>query len=215
MLSDDDGRVRRVEGVRSTAALGGHPVHPMLVPFPLAFLTAVLGTDLAYMRTRDPFWARASEWLLRAGLVSGAAAAVFGAADWTTIRQARSGAAGAAGVVHAAGNAAALGLAYANLHRRRGRREVAVVQGGAALSAAVAGILGVTGWAGGELSYRHGIGVAGHGPALRHDRAERGAEEVGYVRYGRAAGRPEDGVHPRFGRARLEEAGYDAQVHSR
>lgn len=212
MRSDDDGRVRRVEGVRSTAALGGHPIHPMLVPFPMAFLTAVLGTDLAYMRTRDPFWARASEWLLRAGLVSGAAAAVFGAADWTTIRPARSN---AAGIVHAAGNAAALGLAYANLHRRRGRREAAVAQGGAALSAAVAGILGVTGWAGGELSYRHGIGVTGHDPAHRHGRAEGMPADVEYVRYGRAAGRPEEGVHPRFGRARLEKAGYDMQASHR
>ncbi|HEV7369106.1 DUF2231 domain-containing protein [Arenibaculum sp.] len=209
MQSDDDGQVRQVEGVRSTAALGGHPIHPMLVPFPMAFLTAALGTDIAYLRTRDPFWARASEWLLRAGVVSGAAAAVFGAADWTTIRHARSN---AAGIVHAAGNTAALGLAYANLSRRRGRRESAVADGGAALSAAVAGILGVTGWAGGELSYRHGIGVAGHERSRRRTRGLRA--EGPHVRYGRATGEPVEGVHPRFGRAGLEGA-YDAQIRRR
>ena len=145
-------------GVPSTAAIGGHPIHPMLIPFPLAFLSATLATDLAYRRTRDPFWAQASRWMLRAGLASGAAAGVFGALDYVTIHRAHQS---AHGRVHALGNLAALTLAAANLAGRREDPEAGAQGRGLALSAAVAAILGVTGWAGGELSYRHGVGVVG------------------------------------------------------
>lgn len=231
MLPDQAGRTRRVEGVHSTAAVGGHPIHPMIIPFPVTFLTATLATDVAYVRTRDPFWARASEWMLRAGLASGVAAAVFGAADWTTIRQARSN---ATGIFHAAGNAAALALAYGNLRRRRGNRERAIEDGGLVLSASLAALLGATALAGGELIYKHGVGVAGHGhddgdgrdrnadrPAMEpRGRAPResGLRDEGHVRwgrapgasanpaptrYGRAEGVPAEGGHERYGRAHM------------
>ena len=58
-------------GVPSTAAVAGHPIHPMLVVFPISFLVAVLASDLAFWGTNDPFWARASNWLLGAGVVMG------------------------------------------------------------------------------------------------------------------------------------------------
>jgi uncharacterized membrane protein len=56
-------------GVRSTAAIFGHPIHPVLVVFPIGFLVGAFMTDLAFWGTSDPFWARASEWLLGAGMV--------------------------------------------------------------------------------------------------------------------------------------------------
>lgn len=31
----------------STATIAGHPLHPMIVPFPIAFFTAALACDLA------------------------------------------------------------------------------------------------------------------------------------------------------------------------
>jgi hypothetical protein len=52
----------RPDPVPSTAAIGGHPIHPMLIPFPIAFLVGVLATDLAYWGTVNAFWARASSW---------------------------------------------------------------------------------------------------------------------------------------------------------
>ncbi len=52
-------------GVPSRAAVVGHPIHPVFVPFPLAFLVGALLTDLAYWWTADPFWGRASLWLVR------------------------------------------------------------------------------------------------------------------------------------------------------
>lgn len=51
-------------GVPSTVAIAGHPLHPLTVIFPIAFLAAALGTDLGYWLTEDFFWARASLWLI-------------------------------------------------------------------------------------------------------------------------------------------------------
>ena len=50
----------RTRGLPSTAAIMGHPIHPMLIPFPVAFLNAAVATDLAARSTGDPFWSRAS-----------------------------------------------------------------------------------------------------------------------------------------------------------
>src|SRR3546814_6826582 len=75
---------RHTDPAPSTAAIRGHPIHPMLIPFPLAFLVGVLLTDLAYWATSDPFWARASLWLVGAGVVSGLVAAVFRSEEHTS-----------------------------------------------------------------------------------------------------------------------------------
>ena len=61
-------------GVRSTAAIFGHPIHPMLGFSRVGFLVGALATDLAFWGTSDSFWARASEWLLGAEIVMGALA---------------------------------------------------------------------------------------------------------------------------------------------
>jgi uncharacterized membrane protein len=144
-------------GVRSTAAILGHPIHPMLVVFPIGFLVGALATDLAFWGTSDPFWARASEWLLGAGIVMGALAAVVGLIEFVTISRVRSL---VAGWVHFLGNATAILLALWNLlHRMGGDPSALVVPFGIILSAAVVGIFLVTGWLGGELVFRHRIGM--------------------------------------------------------
>jgi uncharacterized membrane protein len=66
---------------RSTASIAGHPIHPMLVPFPIALFVATLACDLAFWRTGDPYWATSSLWLLGAGLVMAALAAIVGIVD--------------------------------------------------------------------------------------------------------------------------------------
>jgi uncharacterized membrane protein len=146
----------RTDAAPSTAAILGHPIHPMLVPFPLAFLVGVLLTDLAYWATADPFWARASLWLVGAGVVAGAVASIAGMIDFFTIQRAREH---AMGWVHFLGNTTALALSLVNWLLRVDDPAAAVLPWGLVLSLVVAGILGVTGWAGGELSYRHRIGV--------------------------------------------------------
>jgi|SRR5579859_1484099 len=148
------------EGVPSTAAVFGHPLHPMIVPFPIAFLVGALLTDLAFWRLGDPFWAQASIWLIAAGVVSGALAAVFGLTDFLTIRRAR---AHLAGWVHFLGNLTAVVISLINWIMRIGHAPAAVVPVGLVLSLVVTLVLLVTGWMGGELAYRYKVGVLGDG----------------------------------------------------
>ncbi len=137
----------------STAAINGHPLHPLAVPVPIGLLVATTAADVAGMLSGDRFWARASRWLLRGALVSGGAAGALGATDFLTIKRAR----GPVGIAHAAGNAAILGLSATSLFLRRDRARAPLA---ATLMSALAAVLLMgTGWLGGEMSYRHGIGV--------------------------------------------------------
>lgn len=154
---DDLGHAsHRDEPTPSVAAIGGHPLHPMLVPLPIGALTLALASDLAYATTRDRFFARGSRLLLLAGIATGLAAGALGATDFAgRERIRRHGTAW----LHGAGNAAALGLSAVNVALRRDRPDRAIVPVGLGLSATTGAILLVTGWLGGELSYRHRIGV--------------------------------------------------------
>src|SRR5213075_686831 len=66
---------------RSTASIAGHPIHPMLIPFPVAFFVGAFVCDIVFWRTGNPYWATTSLWLLGAGLVMAALAAVVGLID--------------------------------------------------------------------------------------------------------------------------------------
>ncbi|TGR36615.1 DUF2231 domain-containing protein, partial [Mesorhizobium sp. M8A.F.Ca.ET.198.01.1.1] len=66
---------------RSTASIGGHPIHPMLVPFPIAFFVSTFACDLIFWRTANPAWVTASLWLLGAWLIMAALAALVGLTD--------------------------------------------------------------------------------------------------------------------------------------
>src|SRR5262249_10587890 len=69
---------------RSTAKIAGHPIHPihpMLIPFPIAFFVATFVCDLVYCQAGYGIWATATLWLLGAGLVMAALAAVAGLTD--------------------------------------------------------------------------------------------------------------------------------------
>ena len=52
------------------------PLYRILTAFPIACFSLTALTDLAYVRTENVLWLRFSEWLLVAGLVFGALAAV-------------------------------------------------------------------------------------------------------------------------------------------
>src|SRR5262249_5094300 len=53
---------------RSTAQIADHPIHPMLIPFPIAFFVATFVCDLVFWQTGNAAWAQATLWLLGAGL---------------------------------------------------------------------------------------------------------------------------------------------------
>ena len=151
--------------VPSAAHISGHPIHPMLVPFPIAYLVGALFTDLAFLATEDPFWATASLWLLRAGVVMGALAAVFGLVDFLSRKSIRSH---KIAWHHFIGNASVIALALINMTLRGDSPTDAIVPGGIALSLIVAAILIYTAWLGGEMAYRYHIGSV---PAGSHEPA--------------------------------------------
>jgi uncharacterized membrane protein len=141
---------------RSTASIAGHPIHPMLVPFPIAFLVGALLTDIAYVQSGWAMWAYASSWLIGAGIVSALLAAIFGFIDFfgeRRIRQLK------VAWYHMAGNLLAVLLSAANfvVHMRDGA--MAVIGPGITLSAIVVVLLVITGWLGGHMVYRHGVAV--------------------------------------------------------
>jgi uncharacterized membrane protein len=141
-------------GVRSHASINGHPIHPMLVPFPIAFLVGTLGSDIAFMQTGDIFWARASMWLIGAALVMGALAAVVGMVDFAKIKEAR----GNVGWTHVLGNVTVVVLSAASLFMRFSQDVLTVTNIEMGISIVVVGLLLVTGWMGGELVFRYKIG---------------------------------------------------------
>src|SRR6185312_10872467 len=96
---------------RSTAQIAGHPIHPMLVPFPIAFFVSAFLVNLAYWVTGGGGWARASLWLLGAGVVMALTAAVFGLTDFLASREIRSL---NAAVQHMIGNVLAVLISLAN-----------------------------------------------------------------------------------------------------
>ena len=146
---------------RSAAQIAGHPLHPMLVPIPIACFVGTFLTDLAYWRTANLQWAVMSSWMLTVGLIVALFAVIAGLIDFlgdVRIRNLR------ALWIHAVGNALALILSLFNvfIHSRDGY--TSVVPTGLILSTLVVLILLVTGWNGWAMVYRHRVGVSDGAP---------------------------------------------------
>ncbi|MEG4250309.1 DUF2231 domain-containing protein [Microcoleus sp. AT3-A2] len=148
----------RDAGITSSVAIAGHPIHPAIVLFPIAFLVGAAATDIGYWLTSDPFWARASVWLIGVGFAAGILAAITGFLEFFKVKRVRER---SAGWLHMGGNVAVMVLSLINLLLRQGNPAEPIVYTGLAISIVVATLLGITGWYGGELSFRHKIGVIG------------------------------------------------------
>jgi uncharacterized membrane protein len=139
----------------STAQIGGHPIHPMLVPFPIAFLVGTFICDLVFRANGNVFWATAAYWCLVAGLVGAAAAAVAGLIDFLGDRRIR--------LIkpawwHMVGNVIAVVLSLLSFWLRH-RTVDGIYPSGLWISLIVVLILLFTGWQGGELVFRHRVAV--------------------------------------------------------
>ena len=67
----------------SHASIGGHPIHPMIIPFPIALWVFSLIADLIYLWRGNPLWRNyIAFYTLLGGIIGGAAAAVPGIIDW-------------------------------------------------------------------------------------------------------------------------------------
>jgi len=142
--------------MEARAKLFGHPIHQMLVVFPLGVLGMALFFDLIAIGTNRPALLQASFYMIAAGIIAGLLAAVFGLIDFLGIpggtRAKRIGA------MHGIGNVVVVGLFAVSWWLRRGDPSapgtLPIV-----LAAVAVGIALVTGWLGGELVDRLGVGV--------------------------------------------------------
>jgi uncharacterized membrane protein len=142
--------------MESKAKLFGHPIHQMLIVFPLGLLATSVIFDIAYLATGNGYWAGIAYWLIAAGVIGGLVAAVFGLIDWLAIptkTRAKS-----IGAIHGIGNVLVVLLFAGSWLLRRGNPStpealpIALSFSGCVLSC-------VTAWLGGELVVRLGVGV--------------------------------------------------------
>jgi len=140
---------------RATARIGGHPIHPMLVPIPITCFIGALLADFAYWRTADIIWGDFADWLLTLGLIVSVFVVIAGVIDFLGERRIR---ALPQAWIHGIGNGIALVLAIVDafVHTRDAYGQLPA---GLILSLLVVLILLVTGWNGWDMVYRHGVAV--------------------------------------------------------
>jgi len=143
--------------MESRAKLLGHPIHQMLIVFPLGLLATAVIVDLVYFAGDALIFAEVSYYLVIAGLLGGAVAAPFGLIDWLAIPP--STRAKRIGALHGAGNAVVLVLFLASALLRSDLPSAPPVAA-YVCSFAGAALALVTAWLGGELVNRLGIGVS-------------------------------------------------------
>jgi uncharacterized membrane protein len=142
---------------RSTASIADHPINPMLIPFPIAFFVGTFVCDLVYWQTSNAAWANATPWLLGAGLLMAALAAVVGLIDVFGDQQIRQ-----LSTVwwHASANVLVVLVELYNLFIRYQQGPTAIIPNGLLLSLVAVLLLLFSGWKGGDLVFRGRIGVA-------------------------------------------------------
>ena len=137
----------------STVQIAGHPLHPMLVQFPIVCFILTFIFDIFYARG-DTGVAPYSNWVLGIGLVMAALAAVAGLTDFLGDKRIQ----GADAVKHMLANVTAVVLEAVNFILRLKNPDF-IASTGVWFSAVVVLILIYSGWMGGKLVYQHGIGV--------------------------------------------------------
>jgi uncharacterized membrane protein len=151
MATRNDGGHRHPQ---STAKIAGHPIHPMLVPFPIVCFIGALAADIAFVKYGWHPWAVGSRVLLLVGLIMAALAAVAGLTDFLGEKRIQ----GPDAIKHMLANVTAVVIELVNLILRW-HNDAAIPRIGIYLSIVVTLILLYSGWKGGDLVFRHGMGV--------------------------------------------------------
>jgi uncharacterized membrane protein len=133
--------------MESRAKLLGHPIHQMLIVFPLGLLAMAVIFDLLALALGQGYWSEIGYWMIAAGVVTGLLAAPFGFIDWLAIPSGTR--AKRIGAVHGLGNVVVVVL-FAGSWLMRG--DAPGAPAGFALAL-------FTGWLGGELVDRLSVGV--------------------------------------------------------
>jgi uncharacterized membrane protein len=142
--------------MEAKAKLFGHSIHQMLIVFPLGLLGMGVVFDIVFMSVHDPLFAAVAYWMMVAGLAGGLLAAPFGLIDWLGIPSGTR--AKNVGAAHGIGNVVVVLLFLGSVLLRKDDR--AVPPNAAYLCSFLGlGLALFTGWLGGELVTRFGIGV--------------------------------------------------------
>lgn len=143
--------------MESRVKLFGHPVHPMLIVFPLGLLATAVIFDILFLIFNNRLLPTASYYMIAAGVLGGLLAAIFGFIDWLALPS--NSRAKNIGLWHGLGNVVIV-LLFATSWFLRGNNVDFVPDTLALiLSFAGVGLALFTAWIGGELVYRLGVGV--------------------------------------------------------
>jgi uncharacterized membrane protein len=142
--------------MESKVKVAGHPVHPMLIVFPLGLLATAVIFDVISLSTSDGKWSSMAWYMIAAGVIGGLLAAVFGLIDWLAIPS--NTRAKSIGLLHGALNVLVVLLFIGSWLLRR---PDPATPGSFALTLSFAAVViaVVAGWFGGELVDRLGVGV--------------------------------------------------------
>lgn len=140
--------------MRTKAGIAGHPLHPMLVVFPIGLWVFSLVADLIYLNTNNMTWVFVAYYAIAGGIIGALAAAVPGAIDLFSITR---GQTRTTGIWHMLINVTVLVLFVVNFWLRSDTE--APISGLIWLSGISVALLAVSGWLGGELVYRRGVAV--------------------------------------------------------
>jgi len=143
--------------MESRARAAGHSIHPVLIVYPLGLLSTAVVFDILELITDRPGFAIAAAYTMAAGLIGGVVAGVFGLVDWLAVPKGTR--ARRIGALHGSANVVVLLLFTVSWFIRNGND--GWEPGWPAVVLGVLGVLlsGVSGWLGGELVERLGIGV--------------------------------------------------------
>jgi uncharacterized membrane protein len=141
--------------METRASVAEHPIHPMLVPFPIALWIFSLACDVIYLfGFGGPVWKDVALYTMTGGIIGGLAAAIPGYIDYRSltdpviVRIAQ---------MHMAINVGLVLLFTVNAGLRMLNGPEAVLP--VVLSFLGVAALGVSGWLGGELVYVQGVAV--------------------------------------------------------
>lgn len=147
--------------MESKSKIFGHPVHTILIVFPLGLLSTTAIFDVLALLSRDETTKQkrheTAQSLLGAGILGGLVAAPFGARDWLAVLEGTR--AKRIGKLHGLSALSALGLFAASWKARR-ENPSQPPKSALAISFAGAEVLSLVGWLGGELVERLGVGVS-------------------------------------------------------
>jgi uncharacterized membrane protein len=147
--------------MKSKANIGGHPIHPMLIPFPIALWATSFAADVLFYFLRHTTLLVISKFMLAAGCIGAVAAAIFGIIDWLGINN---GEVKKVANWHARLNVAALVVFAISFFLRLGSyshlvgRKLTIPF---LLSLVGVVLISISGWLGGELVFRYGVGHTG------------------------------------------------------